>query len=251
MLLNIQDLTAQVAGKNVLKGLNLHIKPGEVHAIMGPNGSGKSSLCKIIAGHPNYQVTGGSIGFEVNYKMKNLLEMEPYERAREGIFLGFQYPVEVPGLSNLTLLLQSYNSILEHQGAATVTEEEFLPLVRSKLKVLNMPESYLYRGVNLGFSGGEKKRNEVLQLLVLNPRLVLLDEVDSGLDIDALKVVAEGVNHFKNKNNAVILVTHYQRLLNYIKPDVVHVLVDGQIKESGNFELAQKLEKQGYDWIVQ
>jgi len=251
MLLNIQNLTANVADKKVLKGLNLQIKQGEVHAIMGPNGSGKSSLSKIIAGHPSYEVTGGLIEFEVNFEMKNLLEMEPHKRAREGIFLGFQYPVEVPGVSNLTLLLQSYNSILEHQGAATLTEDEFLPLVRSKLKILNMPESYLYRGVNLGFSGGEKKRNEVLQLLVLNPRLVLLDEVDSGLDIDALKVVAEGINHFKNEHNAVILVTHYQRLLNYIKPDFVHILVDGQIKETGNFELAQKLESHGYDWILQ
>jgi Fe-S cluster assembly ATP-binding protein len=251
MLLNIQDLKVDVAQKTVLKGLNIQINPGEVHAIMGPNGSGKSSLSKVIAGHPSYEVTGGILEFEVNFKMKNLLEMEPYERAREGIFLGFQYPVEVPGVSNLTLLLQSYNAILEHQGAAPLTEQEFLPLVRSKLKILNMPESYLYRGVNLGFSGGEKKRNEVLQLLVLNPRLALMDEVDSGLDIDALKIVAEGVNHFRNQNNAVILVTHYQRLLNYIKPDVVHVLADGVIKETGGFELAERLEKQGYDWILQ
>jgi Fe-S cluster assembly ATP-binding protein len=251
MLLNIQDLKADVAQKTVLKGLNLQINPGEVHAIMGPNGSGKSSLSKVIAGHPSYQVTEGRLEFEVNFKMKNLLEMEPFERAREGIFLGFQYPVEVPGVNNLTLLLQSYNAILEHQGASPLTEEEFLPLVRSKLKILNMPESYLYRGVNLGFSGGEKKRNEVLQLLILNPRLALLDEVDSGLDIDALKIVAEGVNHFRNQNNAVILVTHYQRLLNFIKPDAVHVLVDGVIKETGGFELAERLEKQGYDWILQ
>lgn len=251
MLLNIQNLTANVADKTVLKGLNLQIKPGEVHAIMGPNGSGKSSLSKVIAGHPSYDVTGGTVEFEVNFKMKNLLEMEPFERAREGVFLGFQYPVEVPGVSNFTLLLQSYNSILEHQGAAPLTEQEFLPLLTEKLKILNIPESYLYRGVNLGFSGGEKKRNEVLQLLVLNPRLVLLDEVDSGLDIDALKVVAEGVNYFKNENNAVILVTHYQRLLNYIKPDVVHILVDGQIKETGGLDLVEKLEQQGYDWISQ
>jgi len=251
MLLKIKNLKVNVGEKNVLKGLDLQVQPGEVHAIMGPNGSGKSSLSKIIAGHPSYEVTEGTIEFEVNFKMKNLFDLEPYVRAREGIFLGFQYPVEVPGVSNLTLLLQSYNSILEHQGAAPLTEEEFFPLVRSKLKILNMPESYLYRDVNFGFSGGEKKRNEVLQLLVLNPKLVLLDEVDSGLDIDALKIVADGVNYYKNRENAVILVTHYQRLLNYIKPDYVHVLAHGTIIESGGFDLAERLEKQGYDWLLQ
>lgn len=251
MLLEIKNLQAEVAEKQILKGLDLIVKPGEVHAIMGPNGSGKSSLSKVLAGHPDYQVTGGEVNFEINFKMKNLLELEAYERAREGIFLGFQYPVEVPGVTNFTLLLSAYNSVLEHQGAAAVTEVEFLPLVQNKLKVLNIPEVYLYRGVNLGFSGGEKKRNEVLQMLILNPRLVLLDEVDSGLDIDALKVVANGVNHFRSSDNAVILVTHYQRLLDYIKPDFVHVLAQGKIQESGGPELAQKLEQQGYDWVLQ
>jgi Fe-S cluster assembly ATP-binding protein len=251
LLLNIENLKARVAEKEILKGLNLKINPGEVHAIMGPNGSGKSSLSKVIAGHPSYQVTEGVLELDVHFKRKNLLGLDPYERAREGVFLGFQYPVEISGVSNITFLLQSYNSIMEHQGVPALTEEEFLPFVRSKMKILNMPESYLYRGVNLGFSGGEKKRNEVLQLLVLNPKLALLDEVDSGLDIDALKIVAEGVNSFRDKTNGVILVTHYQRLLNYIRPDFVHVLVDGQIKETGGFDLVQRLETQGYDWILQ
>lgn len=250
MLLKIQNLQAKVSDKEVLKGLNLNVEAGQVHAIMGPNGSGKSSLSKVLAGHPSFEVTGGDIQYEINFEPRNLLDLEPHERAREGIFLGFQYPVEVPGVTNLTLLLTSYNGILEAQGAAPLTQEEFLPLVQSKLKILEIPESYLYRGVNLGFSGGEKKRNEVLQLLVLNPRLALLDEIDSGLDIDALKIVAAGVNHYKSKDNAVILVTHYQRLLDYIKPDVVHVLAEGKIIETGGFELAQKLEQKGYDWLL-
>lgn len=250
MLLEIKNLKAQVAEKDVLKGLNLKVKPGEVHAIMGPNGSGKSSLSKIIAGHPQYTVTEGEVNFEINFKFKNILELAPYERAREGIFLGFQYPIEVPGVTNLSFLLSSYNSVIQHQGAHPMDESEFLNFIKPKLELLNISESYLYRGVNVGFSGGEKKRNEVLQLLILNPKLALLDEVDSGLDIDALKVVSQGINFYRSQNNGVILVTHYQRLLDYIKPDFVHVLANGKIIESGDFSLAQKLESSGYDWLL-
>ncbi len=249
MLLNVKNLKAQIDGKQILKGLSLQINAGEVHAIMGPNGSGKSSLSKIISGHAGYEVTEGEIEYEINFKMKNLFELEPHERAQEGIFLGFQYPVEVPGVTNMMLLFESYNAIMLRQGVEPMAQDEFNKVVQQKAEFLGIKEDYLYRGVNVGFSGGEKKRNEILQLLVLNPRLAFLDEIDSGLDIDALKVVSKGVNFFKNKNNAVVLVTHYQRLLDYIKPDFVHVLSDGQIKVSGGMELVHKLEKQGYDWL--
>lgn len=249
-MLKIENLVASVENKEVLKGLNLQVKAGEVHAIMGPNGSGKSTLSKVLAGHPGYEVNSGDILFDVNFQMKSILEMEPDERAKDGIFLAFQYPIEVPGVTNFTFLMTAYNSILEAQGSAPMAEDEFRAYVTEKLKVVSMRPDYLDRGVNAGFSGGEKKKNEILQMAVLAPRLAILDETDSGLDIDALKVVADGVNKLKNKNNAIILITHYQRLLDYIKPDFVHVLAGGKIIQSGGPELALKLEKQGYDWLL-
>jgi len=250
-MLEIKNLRAKIEEKEVLKGLDLKVKAGEVHAIMGPNGSGKSTLSKILAGHPSYEVTGGEVLYEINLQMKNILEMAPDERAKEGIFLAFQYPIEVPGVSNFNFLMTSFNSILEAQGSPTMSEEEFRAYVTQKLKIVSMKPDYLDRGVNVGFSGGEKKKNEILQMAVLAPRLALLDETDSGLDIDALRVVAEGVNKLKNQDNAIVLITHYQRLLDYIKPDYVHVLANGKIVQSGGPELALKLEKQGYDWLVQ
>lgn len=249
-MIEIKNLSAAIDGNEILKGINLTVKKGEVHAIMGPNGSGKSTLSKIVAGHPAYTVTGGEINFEINGKMKNLLELDPAERAKEGIFLGFQYPIEVPGVSNFTFLKESFNQICEHQGLDKMDDEVFLKHLRSKLKLLDMNESFLERSVNEGFSGGEKKKNEILQMAILNPRLSLLDETDSGLDIDALKIVAQGVNALKTKYNATILVTHYQRLLDYVVPDYVHVLYKGQIIKSGDKSLALELEEKGYDWLT-
>lgn len=249
MLLEVKNLFAQVEEKPVLKGLDLVVNPGEVHAIMGPNGSGKSTLSKVVAGHPSYEVTEGSVKYEINFKETDLLELDPDERAREGIFLAFQYPVEVPGVTNFEFLMTSYNSIAKHQGFPEMNEEQFSEFVREKMKVVKMREEFLHRSVNTGFSGGEKKRNEILQMAVLNPRLAFLDETDSGLDIDALKIVAEGVNSLKSADNGIVMVTHYQRLLDYIKPDFVHVLSDGKIIKSGGPELALKLEAEGYDWI--
>ncbi|MGZ3774159.1 MAG: Fe-S cluster assembly ATPase SufC [Pseudobdellovibrionaceae bacterium] len=248
-MLEIKNLHARVAEKEILKGLNLTIKAGEVHAIMGPNGAGKSTLSKILAGHPAYEVTEGEVKYEINFMMKNLLDLAPDERAKEGIFLGFQYPVEVPGVSNFTFLRTAFNSILQHQGSEPMPEEEFREFLVQKLKLVNMKPEYLDRPVNTGFSGGEKKKNEILQMAVLSPRLALLDETDSGLDIDALRIVSEGVNKLRRKDNAVVLVTHYQRLLDYIKPDFVHVLLNGKIVETGDSSLALKLEAKGYDWL--
>lgn len=249
-ILEIKDLFVNIGDKPVLKGINLTVRPGEVHAIMGPNGSGKSTLSKVLAGHPEYKVISGTIKYEINFDMKNLLEMEPDRRAKEGVFLAFQYPIEVPGVTNEVFLRTSFNSICKHQGIEEMSEVKFAAFLKSKLELVEMDPKFLQRGVNVGFSGGEKKRNEILQMAVLSPRLALLDETDSGLDIDALRVVASGVNKLKNKNNATVLVTHYQRLLDYIVPDFVHVLADGKIIETGDKTLALKLEEKGYDWLL-
>lgn len=249
-MLEIRNLKAKVGDKQVLNGINLKVNAGEVHAIMGPNGSGKSSLSKVIAGHPSYEVTSGDVLFDINFKMKSILDLEPDERAKEGIFLAFQYPIEVPGVSNFNFLRSSLNSVLRHQGSEELSEDEFRALLKRKMEIVQMKPEYIERPVNVGFSGGEKKRNEILQMAVLSPRLSLLDETDSGLDIDALRTVSEGVNRLKSKNNAIVLITHYQRLLDYIKPQFVHVLANGQIIQTGGPELALELEKKGYDWLV-
>ena len=244
-MLKINNLTARIGDTEILNGLSLDVKAGEVHAIMGPNGSGKSTLAQVIAGHADYEVTGGT----VDYMGKDLLELEPEERAREGIFLGFQYPVEIPGVNNAYLLKAAVNARREHQGLDEIDAFEFLKLAREKMALLDMDPKFLNRGVNEGFSGGEKKRNEILQMAMLEPRLAILDETDSGLDIDALKAVAEGVNSLRDPERAIVLVTHYQRLLDYIEPDFVHVLSDGRIARSGDKSLALELEKKGYEWV--
>lgn len=245
MLLEIKDLHAGIEGREILKGLNLTVKAGEVHAIMGPNGSGKSTLSKVLAGHPTYEVLSGEVLFEG----KNLLELEPDERAREGVFLAFQYPVEVPGVSNSQFLRLAYNEKMKHHGLEELDPLEFNDYLTEKAKVVEMDKSFFKRSVNEGFSGGEKKRNEILQMAVLEPKLAILDETDSGLDIDALRIVAEGVNKLRSSENGIILVTHYQRLLNYIQPDFVHVLAGGKIVKEGGKELALELEEKGYDWV--
>src|SRR3954452_4365940 len=244
-MLEIRDLHATVDGKEILRGINLTINKGEIHAIMGPNGSGKSTLAKILAGHPAYVVTKG----EVLYEGRNLLELAPDERAREGVFLAFQYPVEVPGVSNAQFLRLAYNEKRKHLGEEELDPLEFKDLLTERAKIVEMEASFMNRSVNEGFSGGEKKRNEILQMAVLEPKLAVLDETDSGLDIDALRIVSEGVNKLRTPENAVVLVTHYQRLLNYIVPDFVHVLANGRIAREGGKELALELESKGYDWI--
>ncbi|MGE0528426.1 MAG: Fe-S cluster assembly ATPase SufC [Bdellovibrionales bacterium] len=249
-LLSIRDLHTKVDGSEVLRGINLEIQAGEVHAIMGPNGSGKSTLSKVLAGHPDYEVTQGEVLYDVNFKARNLLQMGPDERARDGVFLAFQYPVEVPGVSNMIFLRTAFNSICRHQGVQEMDADEFERFVEKKSALVDLNPSFLERAVNEGFSGGEKKRNEILQMAVLSPRLAILDETDSGLDIDSLKVVASGVNRLRRQDNAILMITHYQRLLDYIVPDFVHVLYQGRIIQSGDKSLALKLEQHGYDWLT-
>jgi Fe-S cluster assembly ATP-binding protein len=246
-LLEISDLTVRVAGKEILNGVNLKVNAGEVHAIMGPNGSGKSTLAQVLAGREDYEVTRGT----VIYEGRDLLALPAEERARAGLFLGFQYPVEIPGVNNVYLLKAALNAKRKAAGEPEVDAYEFLALIRQKMKFMHMSDSFLTRGVNEGFSGGEKKRNEVLQMLVLEPKLAILDETDSGLDIDALKVVSSGVNSLRDPARAVVLVTHYQRLLDYVIPDQVHVLSGGRIVKSGDKSLAQELERRGYDWLLE
>jgi len=247
ILLKITDLSARVAGKDILKGVNLEVRAGEVHAIMGPNGSGKSTLAQVLAGREDYEITGGS----VTYEGRDFLSMPTEERARAGLFLGFQYPVEIPGVNNVYLLKAALNAKRKAAGEPEVDAYEFLTLIRQKMKLMHMSEAFLTRGVNEGFSGGEKKRNEILQMLVLEPKLAILDETDSGLDIDALKVVSAGVNSLRNPDRAIILVTHYQRLLDYVVPDRIHVLSGGRIMKSGDRSLAHELERRGYDWVLE
>jgi Fe-S cluster assembly ATP-binding protein len=245
VILSVKDLTAEVDGTPILKGLNLEVKAGEIHAIMGPNGSGKSTFSKVLAGHPAYKVTGG----EISFQGRNLLEMGAEERARAGVFLAFQYPLEIPGVSNVDFLRVSYNSKRKHQGLEELDAFDFDELVREKLEIVKMNPSFLSRSVNEGFSGGEKKRNEILQMAILEPTLAILDETDSGLDIDALKIVSGGVNQLAGSDKAIVLITHYQRLLDYIVPDYVHVMEGGRILTTGGKELALELEERGYTWV--
>jgi Fe-S cluster assembly ATP-binding protein len=246
-MLDIKDLHAGIDGKEILRGVDLHVDPGEVHAIMGPNGSGKSTLANVLAGRPRFEVTTGS----VTYEGKNLLAMTPEDRARAGVFLAMQYPVEIPGVNNTYFIKAALNAIRKHQGLEELDAMEFLQLAREKMKLVDIDESFMNRGVNEGFSGGEKKRNEIFQMAVLDPKLAILDETDSGLDIDALKIVANGVNTLRSELHSVVVITHYQRLLKYLIPDFVHVLADGRIVKSGGKQLAEELEQKGYEWIEQ
>jgi Fe-S cluster assembly ATP-binding protein len=247
VVLSVRNLMAEVDGTPILKGVNLEVRYGEIHAIMGPNGSGKSTFSKVLAGHPAYTVTGG----EVIFQGENLLELEPAERAKAGVFLAFQYPLEIPGVSNLDFLRVAYNSRLKAQGLEEIDAFDFDDLIEQKLDVVKMNPAFLSRSLNEGFSGGEKKRNEILQMALLEPKLAILDETDSGLDIDALRIVANGVNQLTNSQNATLMITHYQRLLDYITPDFVHVMANGQIITSGGKELALELESRGYDWVLE
>src|SRR3989338_3435639 len=249
-MFEIKNLHVKINDTEILRGIDLKDNAGEEHAIMGPNGSGKSTLAKVIAGHPDYEVTEGEILYEVNFKKINVLEMAPEERAQEGIFLAFQYPVEIPGVSMSAFLRASFNVLCRHQGAEEMDPMDFDVFLRTKMKLLDMDEKFINRPVNVDFSGGEKKRNEIMQMAVLNPRFAVLDETDSGLDIDSMRIAADGVNKLRNKNNAIILITHYQRLLNYIIPDFVHILQKGKIVRSEGKELALEVEDKGYDWLI-
>jgi Fe-S cluster assembly ATP-binding protein len=244
-ILEIKNLKASINNIEILKGLNLTVNEGEIHAIMGPNGSGKSTFSKVIAGHPAYQVLSGDIFF----KGQSIVSLEPDERSHLGIFLAFQYPIEIPGVSNEDFLRLAYNSKLKSKNQIEIDPIEFLSLISEKLKIIDMASTFLGRNVNEGFSGGEKKRNEILQMSLLNPELAILDETDSGLDIDALKIISKGINSYMNQNKAIILITHYQRLLDYVKPDYIHVMQDGKIIKTGNAQLAEELEKKGYEWL--
>ena len=247
-MIEIKNLHVSIEGASILKGINLNVAENEIHAIMGPNGAGKSTLAKIIAGHPSCHVTKGEIKYRVGKKQVDLLKLDIDERAKEGIFLGLQYPTEIPGITNISFMRESFNAVCGHHGAAKMNESDFRKLVQSKLKLLNIEESFLDRPLNAGFSGGEKKKNEILQMAILNPRLAILDETDSGLDIDALKIIAQGVSSLRNKHNSIILITHYQRLLEYIVPNHVHIMADGKIIKSGDRTLALELEQKGYHW---
>ncbi len=244
-MLDIKQLNVEIGGQSILKGIDLYVRPGEVHAIMGPNGSGKSTLSKVLSGHPSYEVTSGSI----TYLGKDLLPLAPEERAQAGIFMSFQYPVEIPGVTNINFLKAAVNAVRLGQGKKSMDAIEFLSFIREKCRLLDMDEGFLYRSINEGFSGGEKKRNEILQMAALEPKLAILDETDSGLDIDALRVISQGVNDMRSPERSIILVTHYQRLLDYIQPDFIHVLADGRIVKSGDKSLALELEAKGYSWL--
>lgn len=244
-MIEIKDLHVEVEGTPIIKGFSLKVRPGEVHAIMGPNGAGKSTLAKVLAGHPSYQVTHG----EVWYKGQNLLELEPDARAHLGLFMSFQYPIEIHGVSNVQFMQTAYNAIQKARNEPILSDDAFMRLLDEKMKMIDIKQEFKERNLNEGFSGGEKKRNEILQMAILNPDLAILDETDSGLDIDAMRIVAKGVNQFMSKEKGLILITHYQRLLDYIKPHFVHVMMDGKIVQSGNSELALELEKRGYDWL--